>query len=65
MARIFIISMVLFSSCAPAAYSGWQNDPDVTAAKRRTENLEQNFQAYREGGTQPGSSKTGGGCGCN
>lgn len=41
------------------------NDSEMELSARRSQQFEQNFQLYREGGSGANGGKSGGGCGCN
>ncbi|MBV8251527.1 MAG: DUF4266 domain-containing protein [Chitinophaga sp.] len=41
------------------------NDSEMELSARKSQQFEQSFQLYREGGSGANGGKSGGGCGCN
>ena len=62
-----IISISCLASCS--AVKPYQksrlNDSEMELSARKSQQFEQNFQAYREGASGANGGKSGGGCGCN
>jgi hypothetical protein len=64
---LVIAVLVLMMSCqAVKPYQrAYLNDYEMQPGQPGARSVEENAQAYREGASGGGSSKTSGGCGCN
>ncbi|PUZ29738.1 hypothetical protein DCC81_09945 [Chitinophaga parva] len=64
---LVILACAGFSACTTVkAYQKSKiNDSEMELSARRSQQFEQNFQLYREGGSGANGGKSGGGCGCN
>lgn len=64
---IFIVGTILVTSCQTVKpyQRVYLNDYEMQPGQPGARSVEENAQAYREGASGGGSSKTSGGCGCN
>jgi hypothetical protein len=64
---ILVFGMVVFASCQTVKpyQRMYLNDYEMQPGQPGARSAEENAQAYREGASGGGSTKTSGGCGCN
>ena len=67
--KFVFISIIIsfFGACATVREyeKVYINDPDMALSSKKIDQLETNFQTYREAAAGANDNKTGGGCGCN
>ncbi len=66
---VFVVGIILCFLVACESVKPYQrvylNDYEMKPGQPGSRQFEENVQAYREGASGGGSSKTSGGCGCN
>ena len=64
---VFVLFVITLASCQPVKQYQrvYVNDHEMQMGQHGAGSFEDNVQAYREGSSGGGSSKTSGGCGCN
>ena len=62
-----LLSAFCITSCATVKpyQKSRLNDSEMELSARKSQQFEQNFQAYREGASGANGGKSGCGCGCN